>query len=747
MPATPSSPSSTTRRSSAPPTTSSRSAPVPDERAAASSIWTAPQSVTRAVLERTRSGTSPRPPPRADRVDAASRERGRTTCVGSTSASRSACRSACAGCPGRGSPRSSSTPSRWALARPKTNIPGRGRGPRPARRTRRHLRCSRSHGRRRPVPGRDHLAGHVPRAHRRRPQGVRRERSGQRAGHHDQGPHLRLRRLQRQRGVAGGHVVPAVGDPDLRRLRRIRLSPRGRQPSPSGAERLADIEALTIAELVDEWGDIDAVRRVGGAAIALGLGYLIVRQPGWSLSGGEAQRLKLAKELARPTKADRPLRAGRAHRRPPGDRRRSARPRARRDRRRRQQRARRRARSGPARRPATGSSSSARARARTAAEIVFEGPPDGLAKADTSTAPYFVEVLAMRSARCCSETRPRRCGGAPRVELDGADRRGRRGQGVARRDRRQPRTSGTRRAAGRGRRPQAAGYLLCQLAYLGYRGPRLAAAVEAIFDSQQPDGSWPVGRRRLSAASRRGARLSPDRRPPLHHHADRQSRCAASPPRASPPILAPNEPTNGSSVPRLQDGSWPAGPKADLGRPGAPVPPEKEYRRLHPRCRVADRRRPAPWPAWRCTPSDGDPTPPGSASTTSSPARPGTRRPSAGRCPVWSGSNAAMGQVTFYVTFDLAFLLDLASRCGVSSQDRRVRDLVDYLETLRGPYGLWQHPAHPQLSGWLTFDLECSLADSPTATGSATRNPPPSLPTCAALADTDPMSKGRGVKP
>ncbi|MFI6832602.1 hypothetical protein ACIBG5_36205 [Kribbella sp. NPDC050241] len=66
---------------------------------------------------------------------------------------------------------------------------------------------------------------------------------------------------------------------------------------------LTDIEALTIAELVDEWGDLDAVRRVGGAAVALGLGYLVVRQPGWSLSGGEAQRLKLAKEFARTTKS------------------------------------------------------------------------------------------------------------------------------------------------------------------------------------------------------------------------------------------------------------------------------------------------------------------------------------------------------------------------------------------------------------------------------------------------------------
>ncbi len=66
---------------------------------------------------------------------------------------------------------------------------------------------------------------------------------------------------------------------------------------------LADIEGLTIAELVEEWGDVDVVRRVGDATLSLGLGYLVVRQPGWSLSGGEAQRLKLAKELARRTKA------------------------------------------------------------------------------------------------------------------------------------------------------------------------------------------------------------------------------------------------------------------------------------------------------------------------------------------------------------------------------------------------------------------------------------------------------------
>jgi excinuclease ABC subunit A len=65
---------------------------------------------------------------------------------------------------------------------------------------------------------------------------------------------------------------------------------------------LADVEGLTIAELVDEWSDVGVVGRAGAIAVELGLGYVVVRQPGWSLSGGEAQRLKLAKELARPGK-------------------------------------------------------------------------------------------------------------------------------------------------------------------------------------------------------------------------------------------------------------------------------------------------------------------------------------------------------------------------------------------------------------------------------------------------------------
>jgi hypothetical protein len=159
---------------------------------------------------------------------------------------------------------------------------------------------------------------------------------------------------------------------------------------------------------------------------------------------------------------------------------------------------------------------------------------------------------------------------------------------------------------------------------------------------------------------------------------------------------------------RLPDGSWPAGPKADLGDPGRPSQPEPEYRRLargHG-CRSATTGVVA------CLALHPEHNRSGAARIGIDHllARETREESTLG----WEVSRLvalerAMGHVTFYVTFDLAFLLDLASRCGVSADDRRVRDLVTWLEIRRGPYGLWEHHAHPQLSRWLTFDLECSL--------------------------------------
>jgi hypothetical protein len=262
------------------------------------------------------------------------------------------------------------------------------------------------------------------------------------------------------------------------------------------------------------------------------------------------------------------------------------------------------------------------------------------------------------------------------------------------------------------RRPHAAGYLLCRLAYLGYGGPELATGVDAIFDFQQPDGSWPMwldDDDQPAPKSTRGTQLRSPRGDgprfittqtvvPLRGVAAGGFATDPRAERAYEWLLGA----------RLHDGSWPAGPKADLGEDGRPSLPEPEYRRLTrgAGCRSA---------------------------TTGAVAclalHPERRRSEAARIGVdhllaretrdastlgWEvsrlvGLERALGRATFYVTFDLAFLLDLASRCGVSPNDRRVRDLVAYLETLRGPYGLWQHQAHPQLSRWLTFDIECSL--------------------------------------
>jgi excinuclease ABC subunit A len=66
---------------------------------------------------------------------------------------------------------------------------------------------------------------------------------------------------------------------------------------------LPEINAMTIAQVYDHFQDenrlaprLDIVREVG-------LGYLVWKQPAYALSGGEVQRLKIAKELIKKTKS------------------------------------------------------------------------------------------------------------------------------------------------------------------------------------------------------------------------------------------------------------------------------------------------------------------------------------------------------------------------------------------------------------------------------------------------------------
>jgi excinuclease ABC subunit A len=63
---------------------------------------------------------------------------------------------------------------------------------------------------------------------------------------------------------------------------------------------LPEVFSLTISEVNRLYAEQDKdLAGVLNAAISVGLGYLVLRQPGHRLSGGEAQRLKIAQELSR----------------------------------------------------------------------------------------------------------------------------------------------------------------------------------------------------------------------------------------------------------------------------------------------------------------------------------------------------------------------------------------------------------------------------------------------------------------
>lgn len=245
-------------------------------------------------------------------------------------------------------------------------------------------------------------------------------------------------------------------------------------------------------------------------------------------------------------------------------------------------------------------------------------------------------------------------------------------------------------------------FTLCRLAYLGLgRGhPAVEERGERLFSLQRQDGSWPFDRGWGGAPRVRG------KVPPNEGYEWRPLQTAlplrglaaagfATDPRA--------ERAYGWLLDhRMEDGSWPYG-KAAGQRPGAVV----GYRRL-PRSEGC---RNTTTGALACLAHHPDRRVSAEARTALDLLLQRETREEATlghEVARLLGAVPPRGFATFYARFDLAFILDLASRMGASPDDPRVADLIAFLESRRGEHGLWEHPSHPHLSRWLTLDLLAS---------------------------------------
>ena len=112
------------------------------------------------------------------------------------------------------------------------------------------------------------------------------------------------------------HFLPDIYV-DLRGLRRQALRPRDAGGALQGAATSPRSSTCSVEQAREVFRNMPAIERILATLDEVGLGYIRLGQPATTLSGGEAQRVKLATRAVQALDRPHALPARRAHHRPP----------------------------------------------------------------------------------------------------------------------------------------------------------------------------------------------------------------------------------------------------------------------------------------------------------------------------------------------------------------------------------------------------------------------------------------------